>query len=210
MINKIPDIKNIVAKNLIKYRKIANLTQQQLAEKINYTDKAISKWERGEGLPDIYVLKQIADVYNIEVEALLHQESPLEKIQNLSRNKAIIATLSILLVWLLAMVIYAMFEIFWPKTYPSYLTFIAAIPASFIVATVFNNIWGSRIYNMVLVSGINWGSSSTIVLSLVNLVDNIWYLFFVSAVLEVMIVIWYLLDIGKKDKSHHHIVNKED
>ena len=60
---EIKDIKEIVASNLVKYRKEANLIQSQLAEKINYTDKAISKWERGESLPDIYVLKMLADIY---------------------------------------------------------------------------------------------------------------------------------------------------
>ena len=57
------DLKNILAENLIKYRKAANLTQAELAEKINYSDKAVSKWERAAGMPDVDVLKQIADLF---------------------------------------------------------------------------------------------------------------------------------------------------
>ena len=41
------DIKLNLAENLVKYRKHFNLTQAELAEKLNYSDKAVSKWERG-------------------------------------------------------------------------------------------------------------------------------------------------------------------
>ena len=58
------DIKENLARNLTLYRKASNLTQAELAEKLNYSDKAVSKWERGESVPDLYVLKQLADFYN--------------------------------------------------------------------------------------------------------------------------------------------------
>ena len=41
------DIKNIVAKNITELRLLNNMTQMELAEKINYSDKTVSKWERG-------------------------------------------------------------------------------------------------------------------------------------------------------------------
>ena len=62
--------KQIVAKNLTNYRKINNLTQQDLADKLCYSDKAISKWERGESLPDLYTLGKIAELYNITINDL--------------------------------------------------------------------------------------------------------------------------------------------
>ena len=71
---EIKDIKEIVASNLVKYRKEANLTQSQLAEKINYTDKAISKWERGESSPDTDNLIALASLYNITLDDLLNKD----------------------------------------------------------------------------------------------------------------------------------------
>ena len=53
------DIKKIISKNIQTLRKDADLTQSELAERLNYSDKAVSKWERGESVPDIVVLKQI-------------------------------------------------------------------------------------------------------------------------------------------------------
>ena len=72
------ELKSVIAQNLIKYRKENGLTQQELAEKLNYSDKSISKWERGEGVPDIYILKQIAELYNVTVNDIIG----MEKIEN--------------------------------------------------------------------------------------------------------------------------------
>ncbi len=70
------ELRETVAKNLIAYRKLNKLTQLELAEKINYSDKSVSKWERGDGLPDLYVLKLIADLYDISVNDLISQKKP--------------------------------------------------------------------------------------------------------------------------------------
>ena len=64
-------LQGIIANNIVYYRKQLELTQSQLAEKINYSDKAISKWERGEGVPDIFILKQLADLFHVTVNDLL-------------------------------------------------------------------------------------------------------------------------------------------
>ena len=46
-------VNQTIAKNLIFYRKAAGLTQAEVAQKINYSDKSVSKWESGNGVPDI-------------------------------------------------------------------------------------------------------------------------------------------------------------
>ena len=60
------DLKLIIAKNISTLRKAAAMTQFELAEKLNYSDKAVSKWERGESLPDVSVLKAIADIFSVD------------------------------------------------------------------------------------------------------------------------------------------------
>ncbi|MCI2069408.1 MAG: helix-turn-helix domain-containing protein [Bacilli bacterium] len=198
------DIKAVVSNNLVRFRKEAKLTQTQAAEKINYSDKAISKWERGESLPDVYVLKQIADVYGVELDDMLHEETTKEKIQSFYRNRNVIAVLSVLLVWLIMMIVYVIMELV-NNALPNWLAFIYAIPLSFIVALVFNNLWGGRIYNMIIVSGLDWGVALSLVLSLGfidSLKEKIWYLYFIAAIFEVMIILWYLLDFSKMKAIH--------
>ena len=65
------DIKSIVAKNIAELRQSNNMTQLELAEKINNSDKAISKWERAESSPDISVLVDIAAVFGVTVDYLI-------------------------------------------------------------------------------------------------------------------------------------------
>ena len=69
------DLKDVIAKNLVELRTKARLTQLELAEKINYTDKAVSKWERGEALPDLRVLIKLADIYNITIDEIVREPS---------------------------------------------------------------------------------------------------------------------------------------
>ena len=78
----------LLAKNLVYYRKASGLTQLELAEKFNYSDKSISKWERGEGFPDVFVLKSLADFYGITVDDFYLEEHKkiAVKLLNLKRN----------------------------------------------------------------------------------------------------------------------------
>lgn len=197
---KINDIKEIVAANLVKYRKAAHLTQAELAEKINYSDKAVSKWERGESIPDIYVLKIIADVYNIEVTDLLKEKTKIEKIKSIYHNKILVTILSILLAWLVATVLFVLFEMFLPGAWDYYLFFVYAVPVSFLLLVIFNDIWGKRINNIVLVSALMWTVTASVHVSLFHLVDRMWMIYLVGAVLQLLIIFWYMLDLKKKPK----------
>lgn len=68
------DIKLIIANNIIKYRKEKGLTQLELAEMLNYSDKTLSKWERAEAIPDIITLKQLSEIFEVSVEVLISDE----------------------------------------------------------------------------------------------------------------------------------------
>ena len=70
------NVKEIIAGNLASLRKASKLTQQQLAEKLNYSDKAVSRWENAETLPDIETLCRICDIYGVKFEYLLQKEQP--------------------------------------------------------------------------------------------------------------------------------------
>ena len=100
------DIKKTISKNLIYYRTQAKLTQFELAQKLNYSDKSISKWERGAGIPDIVILKQLADLYNIKVDDFLKENTDVAIEQPPTNNKNVkhlITTLiSVGLVWFVA------------------------------------------------------------------------------------------------------------
>lgn len=71
--------KEIIAENLVYYRKKSGMSQLELAQKLSYSNKNISKWENGETTPNVFVLKNIAELYGITVDDLLKQPSDVDK-----------------------------------------------------------------------------------------------------------------------------------
>ena len=62
----------VIGKNITRLRKLANMTQLELAEKLNYSDKSISKWEQGNGIPDVRILVQLAELFGVTLDDLVH------------------------------------------------------------------------------------------------------------------------------------------
>ena len=145
MVIKMDEIKLIIARNITDLRRKNNMTQAELAERLNYSDKAISKWERGESLPDVTVLKSVADVFRVTVDYLLRpehheEEERLRKKQFLDRRKRrnckIIMWMSILLVWLLATVAFVVVNTIFPRNIWSISPFMFSVPISFIIISL--------------------------------------------------------------------------
>lgn len=195
-------IKQNIAKNLIYYRKINNLTQIQLAEKLSYSDKAISKWERGESVPDIFTLKKIATLYRINVDDLLKEKTTRR--QFIYKNRLIVSLMGVGLTWLVAtsayMIISMISESLSSPISNLWLVWIYATLASFIVAFIFAKIWGERWHRFFLVSGIVLSASAIVFLHL--LLANIpssWLVWCVFGPLEILVILWYLINKKKKD-----------
>ena len=108
------ELKDIIAQNIIELRKQNKLTQAELAEKLNYTDKAISKWERGESIPEISTLKRIAEIFNCTVDVLLTENATKELKKyalprNIIINQRIIAAAASMVVWCIATIAFLYF-----------------------------------------------------------------------------------------------------
>ena len=68
MLDFMDNINENIAENITKLRKRAGMTQSDLADKLNYSDKAISKWERGENVPSIEMLYEITKIFDVNIE----------------------------------------------------------------------------------------------------------------------------------------------
>src|SRR5574344_1841565 len=118
------ELKNIIAKNLVELRKRKKYTQLDLANELQYSDKAISKWEKGDSLPDIEVLYQICNLYGVTLDFLTHEGSFEEKKEYVLKkdeikNNVIITSLFVSIIWLIAIIffcyiIFVYDVIFWP------------------------------------------------------------------------------------------------
>lgn len=191
------ELNEIIAANISELRKASGMTQNDLAEKLNYSDKAVSKWERGESVPDISVIKAIADNFNVTVDYLLtrehkaYQEEKKEIRKRKKGNRLIITLISVVLVWLVAVFLYMNFDSFLSELRGTWLVFIYAVPISCIVTLVFNFIWGKRLFNFIISSVILWTLIASIYLSILILGgSNVWLLFVLGVPGQIIIVLW--------------------
>ena len=173
------DVRQIIAENLIELRKVNKLTQLELAEKLNYSDKAISKWERGESLPDVEILCQIADLYGVSLDYLVtkdHAEEAIEyKIskERANINKTIITWLSVfsavLLVVLSFILVYTISKnVLW-------ILFVWMVPLCSTIMLIFNCIWGKRKYRYYILSVLMWSLLTGFALQFMQY--NIWLIY---------------------------------
>ena len=202
-------LKNQIGANISAYRKRAGLTQAGLAEKLNYSDKAVSKWERGESVPDVVTLAQLAEQFGITVNDLLvdldalpeetgkvqqAMEQVVEKTLKRKADKKIILMLSSLLCWFVALFLYVVLSAI-PFTEDwSWLFFVYAIPANAIVLLSLRSAWHDFRWNKAYISVIVWGSLLSVYVTLrVFLGWDIWKMFLLGIPGQIAVLLWFRL-----------------
>ena len=193
----------LLAKNLVYYRKASGLTQLELAEKFNYSDKSVSKWERGEGFPDVFVLKALADFYGISVDDFYATEHKKIAVKQSQRRKQIyIRLLSLGVCWLVTVAAFFLLSTLLPKDvkFQTWLTFIYGALASAIILLVWEFIYHNRLNRMIAASLVIWIGALSLYLTFLLLIDNYPLIFVVAAPLQVLEILWYLFR-RKKNKT---------
>ena len=210
-------VKARIGANIAYYRKQAGLTQAGLGEKLNYSDKAVSKWERGESIPDVLTLIQRASLFEVTVDALLgdvnalpENPSTLERAMNqvsekaLKRkaNKNIILALTTTLVWfvaLLAFVVLSTLDIPY-----SWLAFFYAVPVNAIVLLSLRSAWHDFRWNKALISMIVWGSLLSIYATLKAVMGiSFWKIFLLGIPGQIAISLWFRMFRGSDTKKEN-------
>ena len=180
------EIKTNFSQNLIRLRKENKLTQLALAEKLNYSDKAVSKWEVGSVVPDVETLTHIADFFGITVNDLIYPEK--KKIRKIFwKNHLFITLISLSLCWFLAATTYLIIEQAGIISRP-WLIFTNTIIISMIILVVFSSIWFNKLSVILSVSGILW----SIILNVFLIINDpsLWFIFIVGVVGQLIIIFW--------------------
>ena len=200
-------LKYQIGANIAAYRKRAGLTQAGLAEKLNYSDKAVSKWERGESVPDVLTLMQLAAQFDITVNDLLVDPEALpgnpgtlekamtqvsEKALKRKANKNVILALSSTLVWFVALFAFVVLSSFDFLEKYSCLLFFYAIPANAIVLLSLRSAWHDFRWNQMLISLIVWGSLLSIFMIILTVYHyNFWKIFLLGIPGQIAIFLWF-------------------
>lgn len=211
-------VKARIGANIAFYRKRAGLTQAGLGEKLNYSDKAVSKWERGESIPDVLTMMQIAAQFAVSVDDLLGDVNALpdnpstleramsqvsEKALKRKANKNIILALTTTLVWFVALLVFVvLFSIGLPH---SALAFLYAVPVNAIVLLSLRSAWHDFRWNKALISAIVWGSLASVYASILAFVHtNAWTVFLLGIPGQIAIFLWFRMyqTIHPKEENH--------
>lgn len=195
------NINLIIGNNIKELRKINKMTQNDLAEKLNYSNKAVSRWESGEVIPDVQTINNICEVFEIPIENIFKEQLPTEKVKKEYKfrmgNKMAITLLSVLLVWLIATVTYVYSRITFNDNL--WQVFIWAIPLSCIIGIVFNTIWGRKFFIFVLISILIWSTLTSIYLQFIEY--NMWLIFIIGIPMQIGVILWSNIHKHHKDKE---------
>ena len=184
------EFRKTVADNIAYYRRREGMTQGELAAKLHYSDKSVSKWERAESVPDAYVLMQIADCFGVTIADLTRSGDPA--VTDAAKvHKTFIPILAIGLVWVAASLIFFVLKLTIPDFTRSYIVFIYALPVSCIIGTVFACLWYGMLSRAVWTSGVLWSIFLSILLTFPT--AKVLYLLILCVILQVLFILWFLM-----------------
>ncbi len=197
------NIKNIIAKNISTLRQMNNMTQTELGEKLNYSDKTISKWERGESTPDISVLVEIASMFGVTLDSLVRSENMKTavnecKSEEVKYNRRVIAYISESVGFFVAILAFIITTLIIQKTTFQWLYIVYSVPVVFIIKLVFNTIWFNPRRNYLIVSALMWSVLSSVHITFLYFGINVALVYLIGVVGQVIIVLWSFL---KKQKT---------
>lgn len=186
-----------IGKNITRLRKLSGMTQLALAEKLNYSDKSVSKWEQGNGMPDVRILVQLADLFNVTVDDLVREHPKGKVLPKRARRimRFIVTSCAVGLCWLVAVVCFVFLGIFAPALKNEWLAFVYAIPVSAIVLVVFSSVWHWKWLRLISLSVLIWTTLACAYLTAFVCGYggyNIWLIFLIGVPLQVLALFYFI------------------
>ncbi len=187
-------LKQQIGNTIAALRRQENMTQAELAQKLNYTDKAVSKWERGESVPDALTLVQLAELFGVGIDVLLGN-AEVPKTNKKPRPKAdrgVIQKLCSLLVWFVALTVYVVLSS--SGVQKTWVVFFYAVPANAIVLLSLRSAFRMFSWNHALVSVIVWGVLLSVYMTLLLFAGvNVWRIFLLGILGQAAVTLWFRL-----------------
>lgn len=183
------NLREIIPNNIITLRKQQGLTQLDLAKKVNYSDKAVSRWEKGEVMPDIETLQSISKALNAPLAYLLeeHNEGKNNSFLELRKNEAAFRILMILAVWTIATIIFVLGKLYLDTLY--WQIYVWAVPASCVVLGYLNRKPKNRVLALVINSIFCWSLLASFYIQFLQY--NPWLIFIIGIPIQAAIVVAY-------------------
>ena len=194
------EIRKNFGENLLRLRKYNKMSQQELAEKLSYSDKAISKWELGDNIPDIFTLEKIATLFNVTVDELISPNVSVSKSAVTKKKRILVTTLSAGGGFLLGLIALLVLSILREKggidneimkkfvlcCYP-----FTALGCG-IVLTVFTCIWFEKIWRLLSVSLCIWSAAFVAMIWLDF--SSLWIVIVIAAIINILFGVFFRIE----------------
>lgn len=187
--------KTVFGNKLNTLRKERGMTQSELAYQLNYSDKAVSKWERGESLPDVYTIYKIAGLFGVAINDILSENEEIDikaakPKGELKPSRYFVPVIVTVSIFFIASVVFLVFKNIPAVSAYSYYPFLYALPVAAIIMTVFSSLWWRIAFRCVFVSLIIWSSALALYFTLG--IENLVFIFIPCAILQVACILAYL------------------
>ncbi len=197
------DVKTTVAKNIAELRLLNNMTQAELGEKLNYSDKTVSKWERAESTPDISVLCEIAELFGVTVDYLISAENVDERFRENKReetiyNRRVITYISESAAWVTATFAFIITTLIMGRMSFQWLYLVYAVPVVLIIALVFNSVWFNPRNNYIIISGLMWSILASVHLTFFFFKKSVVLIYLLGVAGQIVIILWSFIKKPKK------------
>lgn len=197
IISYMGNVTEIIGENISALRRANNLTQQQLANKLNYSNKAVSRWEKGECLPSIEILSAICDFFGVEFDYLIHKHDRPAKIKKgVDPNKIAITLLACVTVFTVATIVFVYVKVIHDANY--WQSFVWGVPVSCFIIFELGRRWGwNKIVRITAASVMLWSIIAGVFLTVMDIV-NIWPLFLIGIPLQVIMILLFFVSRTEK------------
>ena len=187
------NVKAIVSQNILRLRKENNLTQAELARRISYSDKAISRWEAGEVVPDLETIYALSEVFNVPVSHITeaHKEESAEENTRGNIGQKVLSQIFLCCeIWFILTALYVYLKL--SRETNMWQLFVWSIPACMIVLWMFNRKGDMNILLFVYSSIFVWSFITCVYLHLAA--ANPWYIYFIGVPSQGLLVIRYVFN----------------
>lgn len=189
------NVKNIVAKNITELRLLNNMTQMELAEKLNYSNKTISKWERGESTPDISILVDIANLFGVTLDYLVKEEGMDSLMKDNKQketvyNRKVICYISESVPMIISIFAFIITSLITDKATFQWLYFVYAFPITMIIKLVFNSVWFDPRRNYFIISVLIWSILAAIHITFLYFKINVALIYLLGVAGQIVVILW--------------------
>lgn len=191
---ELQELKSNVAQNIYYLRTANKMTQSDLAQRLNYSDKAISKWERAEGLPDSYVLKKISEIFGVTMDYMVNPHNDQDRHTETKPYRNFKKLVASVVLWGIIAVAILLIVVMYLATKNFYWhIFIYALPITFIVQIVLSCVWWRGKGSFLFASLLIWGILGVVYVALLS--HNFWQIFFIGIPVQIVLFLCYKIKI---------------